>query len=276
MFNIYSIFGILVALLLAAIPAAIASKKYYNGVAFYFYGLIAFLPALIHVICIPDKSVDGKEKASVESIVLAAIGGFVIILGIMFELSDFIVMRSAFGNSLIETISILCDYAYYGALLWFVILMYMGNNKNALKMNLIALCVISGASLVASIAFIIMFPGLTLAIRFGYCLPGIIEFIVKILSFMGFAYLISNYIKGKETSRGLFCFAPIVLFVLGGIFVFVIGNAIRVQADFPHDFIKKAVLMFIMGLYCYCVTKYPLADNIDAKGNTYMTPDTEI
>ncbi len=51
-----SIISIIVGLGLAFIPAAIAGKKGYNKVGFYFYGLFALIPSIIHAAIVPDKA----------------------------------------------------------------------------------------------------------------------------------------------------------------------------------------------------------------------------
>lgn len=52
---------LVLAFVLAFIPAGIADRKGYNKVGFYFYGLFMFLPALIHALVIPDH-IDQSKK----------------------------------------------------------------------------------------------------------------------------------------------------------------------------------------------------------------------
>lgn len=40
---------------IASIPAFIASSKGYSAIGFFFFGLFFILPALIVIICLPDK-----------------------------------------------------------------------------------------------------------------------------------------------------------------------------------------------------------------------------
>ena len=50
-----------IALCLAFIPANIAEKKGYSKVGFYFFGLAAFVPALIVACVLQDKAVQEKK-----------------------------------------------------------------------------------------------------------------------------------------------------------------------------------------------------------------------
>ena len=59
----YVILTIIVTILLAFIPSSIAGKKGYSSVGFFFFGLAAFIPALIVACCLHDITYDQRYVA---------------------------------------------------------------------------------------------------------------------------------------------------------------------------------------------------------------------
>lgn len=56
------IFGLIIVLLLAIIPARIAKKKGYSFAAFYVFGIVLFIVALIVSLVMPDKKANRASE----------------------------------------------------------------------------------------------------------------------------------------------------------------------------------------------------------------------
>ncbi len=52
----------MIFLAIALIPSSIAAKKGYSGTGFFFFGLFAFVPALIVSICLSDKDKQTEKE----------------------------------------------------------------------------------------------------------------------------------------------------------------------------------------------------------------------
>ena len=131
--NVYSIVGLCVRLLLAIIPASVAKKKYYNSVGFYFYGLLALLPSIIHVLCLPDQSDARAKKVSASMVVSGAFLGAVSMGVLVYGLVQGVETISFFADRpiqlLIRVILLLTNIVL---MMWIVISAYKCKIGNAI------------------------------------------------------------------------------------------------------------------------------------------------
>ena len=269
MFNgTYSIIVLIVALALGIIPAVIASKKYYNSVGFYIYGVIGFLPALIHTILLPDQSNgNNTRKASTGAIVTAAFAGvFTIYLALM-QGFDVIENITWSGLGFYRFVEGFFGIATAFLCFWLVGCMYSCNRNKGIKLNFIISAVLS---LIEPFILLIVY---TIHIKStGKITLGIFAIFMRELSvgrytiIMGVALcaafaILAVFIHRLNAGlsvmpKGLYCLMPGVIVMIASlviqIFTFRYADSITLASSF-----LRVISMFLVGGYCWAVSNIP-------------------
>ncbi|WP_022765117.1 hypothetical protein [Butyrivibrio sp. XPD2006] len=275
--NISSIIALIFLLILAVIPAVIASKKYYSGVGFYIYGVLGFLPALIHVLCLPDRSKGDLRKASAGSIVWGALAGIFTMYKVLIDFVEMLSDIEIFGIKGIGAFWIIDTLVSVALGIWLLVCVFKCDRDKGIMMNFIASAVVS---LIAPIISIIIYSiGVAssekISLPFGQVLmreitvswTALAQGAVLCAAFLVFALFIYRMNAGKSIyPKALYCLVPgIVVAVMSSVLLAstISYAGMTALADNSLNFFR----FFFVGAYLWAVSNMPsnpvVAENVE-------------
>lgn len=256
-----------VLLLLAAIPAVVANKKYYSSLGFYIYGVFGFLPALIHVLCLPDRARGDQRKVSTGTIVWGALAGIItmykVLIDFMEMLSDFEIFGFK-GLGIFWTLASLVEIALG---IWLLVCIFRCERSKGIMMNFIISAVFSVAAPIISLvgySIHILNTGKLdggfgqifmreLSVSWSHFADGAV-LCAAFLVFALFVYRLNH--KKSVSPKALYCLAP-------GVAVAIMSITI-VLADFRYMTITPVAgnmlnlfKFFFVGAYLWAVSNIP-------------------
>jgi hypothetical protein len=247
----------------------IADRKYYSAVGFYIYGFLAFLPSLIHIICLPDQSDSNARRTSKGAVVMGAVGGIVSIYRVAFmvlgptralDLSGMPVFAFA------EAFFILVEAVL---VVWLMVCMYSCNRGRGIRMNFVVSAVVALAKMpIISIAFTISAVSANPTVHFGlfflnqiiHSYPSVINGISQAVAYIILAVFIDRLNSGKPVMpKAAYCLLPAALVFVSVVITGFIMAPVFMAADIGGAISHWGLLIFFLtvGGYCWIASNIP-------------------
>lgn len=268
-----NIIALIVVLALAAIPAVIASKKYYSAVGFYIYGVLAFLPALIHVICLPDQSKSYARRTSAGVIVLGAFTGIVSMYSVLTSFAMMISDIEFRGFSGVAIIWILCELLQIAISIWLMVCVFRCDRNRGIMLNFIFSAVAEIViELLSTVSVVIQIKGIDNAPPLWAILARswkyMLESAVLCMAYLVFALFVYRLNAGKSVMpKALYCLVPGIAVAVISMFILVSASDyanMTTIANSTLNFFK----FFLVGGYLWAASNIP-SDPVAPEG-TYM------
>ena len=233
-FDVVNIIVLLVLLALAIIPAVIANKKYYSAIGFYIYGVLGFLPALIHVICLPDRARGDQRKASAGAIVWGALAGIIIMYKVVIDFVEMLDDFGIFGFKGIGIFWILASLMDVALGIWLLVCIFRCDRSRGIMMNFIISAVLAFiAPIISLVGYSIqMAHSEKLTVGFGQIFmreltlsgSAFVEGTVLCATFLVFALFVYRLNAGQSVMpKALYCLVPGIVVAIMSI-VLVVAN----------------------------------------------------
>ena len=264
------IITLVVLLLLAIIPEVIASKKYYNAVGFYFYGVAAFVPALIHVLCLPDKSKGYDRRPSTSAVVLGGLSGALIFYILVYNKVVVALTGRVFFGGMYGVATMAFAMIAIAVDLWLLVCLYRCNRGKSIAANFIIRAIVAIIEPVITLTIsCILFSSRdgslseyfasNLVTGFRRGTPSLIVAFATGLGFAILAIFIHRLNAGKSVMpKGLYCMAPAAIMVIATFVAQMVSlvNTHTVPLELGFSGVQVIVLALVGG-YCWAASNIP-------------------